>query len=487
MMKKMNIDFPRKLANAGTRVRLIFIYMCVILLSYECIFSFNSNNMTDVNINARNGTMYDDPRVEFSRSITSGEQKYLIASLNDEIKDKRLDLRRQHWILKTNESSSSQKNHTDKEKHEKDDTHNNSYLPLRILAEIQPFSVRHGFNQTSYVDRVTVSYIHASAESGSSDSQFFMGIFHLYGLTQSPANMSKAVDWFNRASEGGHADAQCTLGIILYHGVGRTIEKDHKSAMRWFHRASMDSNHPRGHWLLGRSLFDGTTYSDIGINYLKEQGKDVSKQEKEGVHTHHLNEVVRLFELAANDNVPEAIHHLAVMYEYGLITSCDDSNDTSEFEFHMSTQKEPNFSKAAQLYKKAADIGWVESSYNLGLMYLYGRGVPLNDALAIDYFRQGVLNKHAPSMRYLGILAMNGQGQPHEVSNTAEALYWFEQCSMSGSKGGTYSDTGGSNNLCRDELAELETMVDLAEAYKKMVLSNTKLHSRKLDSKIPGL
>ena len=82
---------------------------------------------------------------------------------------------------------------------------------------------------------------------------------------------------------------------------------------------------------------DGTTYSDIGINYLKEQGKDVSKQVKEEGHTHHLNEVFRLFELATNDNVPEAIHHLAVMYGYGLITSCNDSNDTSECGLHMST------------------------------------------------------------------------------------------------------------------------------------------------------
>jgi len=43
-------------------------------------------------------------------------------------------------------------------------------------------------------------------------------------------------------------------------------------------------------------------------------------------------------------------------------------------------------------------------------MYVYGRGVPLNDALEIDYFRQGVSHKHAPYMPYLGILTMNGQG-----------------------------------------------------------------------------
>ena len=108
MTKKMNIDFPRRLANTG-RVRLIFIYMCVILLSNEFIFSFNSINMADVNNNSRNGTMYDDSRVKCSRSITSGEQKYLIASFHNKIKDKRLNLRRQHWIPKTKESSSSKK------------------------------------------------------------------------------------------------------------------------------------------------------------------------------------------------------------------------------------------------------------------------------------------------------------------------------------------------------------------------------------------
>jgi len=122
--------------------------------------------------------------------------------------------------------------------------------------------------------------------------------------------------------------------------------------------------------LLGGVSFDGTTYEDIGIDYLKCQDKDA-----------RLDEAVRLFELAAKGDVPEAIHHLAVMYEYDLITSDEEyteneTNHPSESGLHVVTQKEPNFTKAVQLHKRAVNIGWSESSYNLGLiMHVYGRGI----------------------------------------------------------------------------------------------------------------
>jgi len=127
---------------------------------------------------------------------------------------------------------------------------------------------------------------------------------------------------------------------MLYHGLGEVIGKDRKSAMRWFYRASVDSDHPQGYWLLSRVLYDSTPYEDIGIDYLNGQEEDP-----------RLDEVVRIFELAPKGTVPEVIHHLAVTYEYDLIT-CDEgyteneTNHLSESGCHVVTQKEPNCTKA---------------------------------------------------------------------------------------------------------------------------------------------
>jgi len=481
MIENANAGSSRTISNASSGVRFVLVHIFVLLLPIKIMFIqgfpgdensayFHPSGHTHINVESHNKSVQYDPRTEISRSITSGEEQYLKSSMLEKIEGDRFDSTHHSWVLRSKSSSLKQKINNSRKTNENEPQDNIAYLPSYVLADMIPLSERHGFNQTSFIDEMTLAHVHNSAESGSFDSAYFMGFFHLYGLTQLPADASKAVDWFNRAAEGGHADAQCALGVILYHGLEEVIGKDRKSAMRWFYRASVDSDHPQGHWLLGRVLYGGTTYEDIGIDYLKGEDKD-----------ERLDEAVRLFELAAEGDVPEAIHHLAVMYEYGLITSDEgytenETNHPSESGFHEVTQKEPNFTKAVQLYKRAANIGWPESSYNLGLMYVYGRGVPLNDILAIDYFRQSASRKHAPSMRYLGILAMNGQGQPHELSNPDEALYWFEQCSILGPIGGNYSATEGASELCREELEELQTVVDLAEAYKKMVLNNVTRH-----------
>ncbi|NOL95652.1 sel1 repeat family protein, partial [Klebsiella pneumoniae] len=41
-----------------------------------------------------------------------------------------------------------------------------------------------------------------------------------YFYTQTPKNLDKALDWFQKASLQGHADAQYRLGAMFFHGEG---------------------------------------------------------------------------------------------------------------------------------------------------------------------------------------------------------------------------------------------------------------------------
>ena len=47
-----------------------------------------------------------------------------------------------------------------------------------------------------------------------------------------------------------------------------------------------------------------------------------------------------------------------------------------------------NDAEAIKWYRKAADHGFAEAQYNIGVMYANGTGVPENDALAVKWYRK---------------------------------------------------------------------------------------------------
>lgn len=63
-----------------------------------------------------------------------------------------------------------------------------------------------------------------------------------------------------------------------------------------------------------------------------------------------------------------------------------------------------NFAKirrAATLYCKASRLGSIEAQYRLGLLYLYGRGVPKNIDFASSLFSQAAQQGHAKALNML--------------------------------------------------------------------------------------
>lgn len=68
-------------------------------------------------------------------------------------------------------------------------------------------------------------------------------------------------------------------------------------------------------------------------------------------------DAMKLLHVAAEAKVPQGLHLLGVMCEYGLGVP-------------------QNFPLAGEYYAKATDKNFVESMYHLALMYAYGRGYP---------------------------------------------------------------------------------------------------------------
>ena len=89
-----------------------------------------------------------------------------------------------------------------------------------------------------------------------------------------------------------------------------------------------------------------------------------------------MDEVVRLWEGAAEQGHAEAQHNLGVMYQHGRGVDV-------------------NYKKAIEWYEKAAEQGDADAQYNLGVMYDHGQGVDVNYKKAIEWYEKAAEQGHA--------------------------------------------------------------------------------------------
>ncbi|MDI9408050.1 MAG: tetratricopeptide repeat protein [Candidatus Pacebacteria bacterium] len=113
-----------------------------------------------------------------------------------------------------------------------------------------------------------------------------------------------------------------------------------------------------------------------------------------------------------------------------------------------------DYAKAVFWYRKAAEQGYVDAQFNLGLMFAKGEGVPQDYAQALVWYRKAAEQGDAEAQNNLAIIYYNGEGVPQNQFN---AYILFSLGAVSG-------DSGKVNN--RDLIAAKLTAAELAEAQK---------------------
>jgi len=72
--------------------------------------------------------------------------------------------------------------------------------------------------------------------------------------------------------------------------------------------------------------------------------------------------------------------------------------------YHKGLRVKQNYTKAVILFKKACDGGHAWGCYNVGVMYYYGLGVPLNKIKVYQYWMKAAKQGDAEAQRNLDIL-----------------------------------------------------------------------------------
>ena len=212
------------------------------------------------------------------------------------------------------------------------------------------------------------------AENGDYQAQYKLGLLYV-NPSEGEIDVAKAFYWFSKSAEQGFADAQYRLGDFY-----EIIKQDLPTALKWY-TAAAEQGHIEAQTTLG---------------YCYERGHGVAIDDNEAVKWHRK---------AAEQGNPIAQSNLARCYEQGKGIS-------------------RNLSEAIKWYTLAAEQGFhIKGVFNdLGLFYLTGNGVDIDNQKAVYWLSKAVENNEAPAYANLGKCYLCGIGIARNL-NTALDLF----------------------------------------------------------------
>ena len=90
--------------------------------------------------------------------------------------------------------------------------------------------------------------------------------------------------------------------------------------------------------------------------------------------------------------------------------------------FYVGECVKKDYSQAAILWRKAANLGVIPAKNNLGYLNSQGLGIPKNEAMAVQLWREAALAGHSESQVHLGEAIFHGNGI---AANQVEGLAWI--------------------------------------------------------------
>ena len=155
----------------------------------------------------------------------------------------------------------------------------------------------------------------------------------------------------------------------------------------------------------------------------EEEKEDLKKQIlPEGVDdAKTAEEKFKAFLEKAKAGDPAAQTGLGVMYYTGEAVSKNLSGQILENDPEM----------AAGWFFRAAEQGYADAQFNLGLLYANGEGVPQDMHQAAELFRKAAEQGHVDAQNNLGALYFTGEGVEQDEK---KAIEWFEKAAAQGNE-----------------------------------------------------
>lgn len=255
--------------------------------------------------------------------------------------------------------------------------------------------------------RRAVSLFRLAAEYGSEIGQFAYAICCERGIGRR-TDPFEAARLYEKAAEAGYPPAQNNLGGCYEYGIG--VAQNMLAAVEWY-AAAANENQP-------------DALCRLGVCYEMGRGVPMDKEK-----------AIRLYESAAELGQAYALYRLALCYDGGMEADTEDEVDLSSDagalvtvsadELHARTSGKSEVSdtisrpgldqtRAAALYRRAADGGVPEAAYALYLCHRMERGVSRNERSEIEYLKLAAKRNCLQACYELGLCYMEGNGLPKD-------------------------------------------------------------------------
>ena len=278
-------------------------------------------------------------------------------------------------------------------------------------------------------------------------------------LNEKPKKYNTALKCFKKAAESNHAEAIYYLGLMYERGWG--VYQNDQEAVKWYakaidlgfldahhaliqlknkisseklyiskHTETMHSNlHTKSSSTVQSNLImekDGESECKAGIAFLNEKPKKFSN-------------ALKCFRKAAEENHPDALYYLGLMYERGWGVN---QSDQEAINWYYKAAKLGHYTAKQELLKlnknndfKQGIINSPSTETYLGQKYLKGDGVPQSYSEAFNHFKIAAERNYAPAQYYLATLYCKGLGTQVSYSRAAE---WFLKSAEQGNVDAQY-------------------------------------------------
>ncbi len=301
--------------------------------------------------------------------------------------------------------------------------------------------------ENSNKDAITYPYSNASrykvetaAKSGDKDAQYEWGVRLFWNNLDGnipekdwnieEGNIGKrvklAMPWYLKAAKQNHAESYNNLAIMVTQFAGDSPNYD-LGREYWEKGAKLGSTMAKVNY--GNNFIDDKKYAEQALKYLLEGEKELGEDSLDMPFLNMSLFRVFTFGIAGEKYDPNTAIQYGVKCAYAATP-----NAYCQFLVGRYLQNgwagHKDVDEAAKLYKAAAEADVAQAQWNLGMAYLAGRGVEVDEKLAYQWVKRAAENNYLDGM--ISFAVMNALGEGTKV-NPEVAFFWYEKAAKRGS------------------------------------------------------
>jgi enhanced entry protein EnhC len=261
-----------------------------------------------------------------------------------------------------------------------------------------------------------LTYLTNSYKLGNSNAGIVLADYYLSENSEAE-KMNQAKEIYEGLSKKGDQYAQLKLGYMLENGLGMDV--DPVAAQHWY-TASAEQGNADGQYLLGQ-LYQLGAVGEPDYAQAKYWYKKAAEQLPRAsvalgfiyeTVDDNYSEAIKAYEAASVKGDAYGSYDLALIYEYGKGVPVD-------------------YQKAKTLFTEAAEKGIDSAMNQLAGMYFYGLGSVRNDQQAISWYKKAADLGNGNALYTLGLLSETGVGTKLDFPN---ALNYYQKASDQGNE-----------------------------------------------------